>query len=128
MRVLLVEDNQDDVELMREGIRESGCEIQLSLAGNGKVALDWLRSNPLPKLVFLDLSLPVLNGLETLQEIQADPALRSLFVVVLTGSLSRRKHEQIKEMGPYPIHRKPLEKLDYLALTSRAISYWESVE
>ena len=80
-RVLLVEDNEADVRLTREALREAGDDVRLSAVGDGEQALAYLRREegfaeaPRPDLVLLDLNLPRKNGLEVLEEMRADEAL-----------------------------------------------------
>ena len=77
-RVLLVEDNEADVRLTREALREAGEDVRLSPVGDGEQALAYLRREagfseaPRPDLVLLDLNLPRKNGLEVLEEMRAD--------------------------------------------------------
>ena len=91
-RVLLVEDNDADVRLTREALREAGEDVRLSAVGDGEQALAYLRREagfaeaPRPDLVLLDLNLPRKNGLEVLDEMRADERLASIPVIVLTSS------------------------------------------
>jgi CheY-like chemotaxis protein len=52
---------------------------------NGRAALDWLRANPLPALILLDLMMPEMDGFEFLDEVRADAGLREVPIVVLTA-------------------------------------------
>ena len=91
-RVLLVEDNEADVRLTREALREAGEDVRLSAVGDGEQALAYLRREdgfaeaPRPDLVLLDLNLPKRDGLQVLEEVKADPDLRRIPIVVLTTS------------------------------------------
>ena len=95
-RVLLVEDNEADVRLTREALREAGEDVRLSAVGDGEQALAYLRREegfaeaPRPDLVLLDLNLPRKNGLEVLDEMRADEALAAIPVIMLTSSAARR--------------------------------------
>ena len=77
-RVLLVEDNEADVRLTREALREAGDGVRLSTVGDGEQALAFLRREegfteaPRPDLVLLDLNLPRKNGTEVLEEMRGD--------------------------------------------------------
>ncbi len=85
--VLLVEDNEADVILLREALREGGVDLDLTVAQDGEQAMAGLRDGDgLPDLVLLDLNLPRKDGREVLAEIKSDSALRSIPVVVLTTS------------------------------------------
>jgi two-component system, response regulator len=94
-RVLLVEDNPDDVALTLEAFRETNFSHQIEVVGDGAEALDFLfgtgkydgRDKRLaPLMILLDLNLPKVGGLEVLRRLRADPILKHVFVLVLTSS------------------------------------------
>jgi CheY-like chemotaxis protein len=90
--VLLVEDDPGDVVLVREAFEYNKVHNSLHVVSDGVEALDFLyRRNgnegvPRPDLVLLDLNLPRKDGREVLQEVKADPDLRTIPIVVLTTS------------------------------------------
>jgi CheY-like chemotaxis protein len=90
--VLLVEDDPGDVVLIREAFEFNKVHNALHVASDEVEALDFLyRRNgqeeaPRPDLVLLDLNLPRKDGREVLEEVKADPSLRTIPVVVLTTS------------------------------------------
>ncbi len=90
--VLVVEDNPGDVYLLQRAFSSSRMTFNLCLVSDGEEAMAFLRREwphsaaPRPDLVLLDLNLPKKSGREVLSELRADPLLRSLPVVVLTGS------------------------------------------
>jgi CheY-like chemotaxis protein len=87
IRILLVEDNPGDVALVERALRTWDTPANLLVAGSGELAIDHLRrARPLPSLALLDLNLPGLGGYEVLARIKLDPELRSLPVIVLSGS------------------------------------------
>ena len=88
-RVLLVEDNEADVVLLQEALREGGVDLDLSVALDGEQAMADLRgADELPDFVLLDLNLPRKDGREVLAEMKSDPALSEVPVIVLTTSQS----------------------------------------
>jgi CheY-like chemotaxis protein len=90
--ILLVEDNPLDVRLAQETLHGYKMQNAVHVVHDGREALRYLRAQGqykqrrLPDLVMLDLNLPEMDGLEVLEEMQSDPALESLPVVVLTGT------------------------------------------
>ncbi len=93
--ILLVEDNEDDVFLMKRALKQAGITNPLFVVEDGQQAVDYLSGTaefgnrqefPLPAIVFLDLKLPFKSGCEVLEWIRGQSVLRSLVVVVLTSS------------------------------------------
>jgi CheY-like chemotaxis protein len=94
LEVLLVEDDDGDVLMVREALAESERSSVLEVVDDGAKALAYLRKEEpygrasRPDLVLLDLNLPKVSGKEVLSEVKSDPALRQIPVVVLTTSQS----------------------------------------
>jgi len=90
--ILLVEDSPSDAVMTREALEHSKLINQLHIVEDGVLAMEFLRRRGRytearrPGLVLLDLNLPRKSGLEVLQEIKADPDLKTIPVVVLTTS------------------------------------------
>jgi CheY-like chemotaxis protein len=83
--ILIIEDQPDIREITADILRTEGYEVQT--AGNGAEALALLRTaERLPKLLILDLMMPVMSGIEFRREQLRDPRLAAIPVVVLTGS------------------------------------------
>jgi CheY-like chemotaxis protein len=106
--LLLVEDNPDDIFLMRRALLKSGLEFPVQIVTDGKQALEYLSGSgryadrqhfPNPTWVFLDLKLPYLNGFEVLEWIRSDAANRHLDVVILTSSPEERDRETATRLG-----------------------------
>ena len=132
-RVLLVEDNEADVRLTREALREAGENVRLSAVGDGEQALLYLRRQegyanvPRPDLVLLDLNLPRKNGLEVLDELRADPALAQLPVIVLTSSAARPDVEAAYACGADAFVVKPHELDAFMDLIGAIRTFWLEV-
>jgi CheY-like chemotaxis protein len=93
--ILLVEDNEDDVFLMKRALKEAAVTNPLHIVEDGQEAVDFLSGigsysdrarYPLPAVVFLDLKLPLKSGHDVLAWIRGQKELASLIVVVLTSS------------------------------------------
>ena len=92
-RILLVEDDPNDVELTLSALAENGLANEVFVARDGEEALDYLyrreayasREEGNPIVVLLDLKLPKVDGMEVLKRVKADPHLKSIPVVVLTS-------------------------------------------
>ena len=81
--VLIVDDDPDVRGVVKSAIEGAG--LQTAEVNNGRIALDWLKKNPMPSLVLLDLMMPEVDGFEFLERIRDDEKLAGLPVVVLTA-------------------------------------------
>jgi CheY-like chemotaxis protein len=90
--ILLVEDDRVDIMTVQRAMKKIDVSNPLYIARTGVEALGMLRGDgypriePMPSLILLDLNLPKMGGIEFLKELRADPALRTLQVIVLTSS------------------------------------------
>lgn len=106
--ILHVEDREEDVFLLRYAFKRAGIETPVEVVSDGKEAIDFLggtgkfagRSefNP-PCLVLLDLKLPQKMGLEVLEWIRSQPALRRLIVIILSSSIHEGDVQRAYELG-----------------------------
>lgn len=125
--ILLVEDNPDDAELTRIAFAEAGVDYRLQVVGDGVQALAYLRGSApadLPSLVLLDLNLPKLDGREVLEAIRAEPATRSLPVVVLTTSAEPFDVDKVYELGANSYIQKPVEFERFVDVVRQIGLYW----
>ncbi len=83
-RVLIVEDNVNEAQLLAEYLRMSGYEVYVT--PNGVGALDYLRQDNQPDFVLLDMNMPELGGPETIHRIRSEPALRGLKLFGVSGA------------------------------------------
>src|SRR3712207_3985705 len=96
--ILLVEDSPKDLELTLAALAKSQLANEVIVARDGAEALEYLyargpfqgRANGNPAVVLLDLKLPKVDGLEVLEKLKGDPALRNTPVVMLTSSREER--------------------------------------
>jgi two-component system, chemotaxis family, response regulator Rcp1 len=124
-RILLVEDNAGDAQLMRIAFAEALAEARLSVIADGETALDTLLAGGPPDLVLLDLNLPRLSGHEVLAGLRdaADPALRRVPVVVLSSSAAVHDVQRSYELGASHI-AKPADMDGLLAVAEAIARYW----
>lgn len=116
--ILVVEDDENDVLLIRRTLSNSGIPNPRHFVGSGEEVIDYLvaagryadrKRYPLPALVLLDLKLPGMDGFDILQWIRADPRFRDLPVVVLTSSKGIRDVTKAYRLGANSFLVKPLE-------------------
>lgn len=130
IRILLVEDNPGDVELMLESLHGQSGRYDLSVTRDGAEALDYLRQEgefadaPRPDLIFLDLNLPRVNGHEVLAAIKSDETLRSIPVVIITTSRADRDVSASYRLHANAYVTKPVDLRGFVQAIQRTASFW----
>lgn len=130
--ILLIEDDPRDVVFMRHAVEESGIKGALRVVGDGQAAIDYLSGkgdfanravSPLPGMIFLDLRLPVLSGVEVLRWIRSQPAFSKIVVIVVTGSREEMQMNEAYRVGANSIMIKPPTP-DKLIALARTFKLW----
>ena len=95
LNIALADDDEDDRMFFGEALEELALQVKFSLFENGQELLDFLNlpKTVLPKLVFLDLNMPIKNGLECLREIRQNSKLKDLSVAIYSTSSSEKDIE-----------------------------------
>jgi len=130
MKVLVVEDNPNDVTIIKRAMRKSDVKCELYFARDGAEALDALyqtgefADTPRPDLILLDLRLPKVGGLEVLAKVKEDERLRRIPVIVLTES--EREEDMVKayDSGAASYMTKPVDSKDFERLIQTVQDYW----
>lgn len=119
--VLLVEDDHVDVLIIRRVFRDLSLPYPLAVTSDGEAALEYLLSpgRTLPGLIFLDLNMPRMNGLEFLAAIKQHPDLKSIPVVILTTSDHEEDRRQAMELSADAYLIKTLDYVQFLAAIRR---------
>ena len=131
-RILLVEDNDDDIELTLHAFGRSRIANHITVVRDGEEALDYLLGRgafadvppPLPEVVLLDLKLPRVDGLEVLQQIRAAERTRRIPIVILTSSKEERDIVESYDRGANSFVRKPVDFLQFAAAAEHLGLYW----
>jgi len=131
--VLLVEDDPADVELTREGLKDSKMMVQLNTVDDGVKALQYLRGEApytdaaRPDLIILDLNLPRKDGREVLQELKKDEALKCIPVVILTTSQDAWDIQRCYEWGANCWITKPIGLKEFIKIVGTIQDFWFAV-
>ncbi|MBS1190961.1 MAG: response regulator receiver protein [Rhodocyclaceae bacterium] len=131
--VLLVEDNQGDVLLTREGFKRSSFPVNLHHVENGEDCLAFLKKEgafagvPTPDLILLDLNMPVMDGREVMKILVADPRFCHVPVVVLTTSANEQDVWEMYSLRCSTYIVKPLDFEEFQHIIQVIAEYWFSV-
>jgi CheY-like chemotaxis protein len=131
-RILLVEDDPDDAELIVNGLRRSNLGNEIDIVRDGVEALDYLhrrgsfagRTTPDPLLILLDLKMPRIDGHQVLQHIKTDPTLKQIPVVVLTSSAHERDVASGYDLGANAYVVKPVHFGDLIDAVAQIGLFW----
>jgi len=128
IEILLVEDNPGDVELFRRGLGAGKVSNRLTVAEYGADALAHLRGDlgetGRPQLIVLDLDLPDMSGLDILAALKADPGLRRIPVVVMTGSAAEADIVRSYELQASGYVIKPFDPAEFVRTVLVVQDYW----
>jgi CheY-like chemotaxis protein len=131
--VLIAEDDENDVELLRRSFRQAGLDVPIHVVMDGEACMAYLSglgkySNreeyPLPDLLLLDLKMPRMNGFEVLKWIREQPSLGALRVVVLTSSERIRDINLAYQLGANSFLTKPLNFVDFTNTIQAMYNFW----
>ncbi|HBJ85134.1 MAG TPA: two-component system response regulator [Verrucomicrobiales bacterium] len=133
IEILLVEDSPEDLELTCRALKNANLSNHIQIARDGAEALDFIfcegphaarRIEDTPKLIFLDLKLPKVDGLEVLQRIKGDPRTQHIPVVVLTSSKEQTDVVKSYALGVNSYIVKPVNFESFSRAVQELGMYW----
>ena len=131
--IMLAEDLEDDILLIRTAFRKGNILNPLQVVRDGEEAVAYLQGEgkyanrleyPLPDLLLLDLKMPRLDGFQVLRWIREQPGFQNLPVVVLTSSEQMRDVNEAYKLGANSFLVKPLEFDNFVETTRILRDYW----
>jgi CheY-like chemotaxis protein len=134
--ILLVEDDPNDVELVLRSLQRAGITNPVQVVSDGAAALDFLfaagpyahrAGSPRPRVVFLDLKLPRVGGLEVLRRLRADARTQSVPVVVFTSSREAADLAAAYPLGVNSYVVKPVDFGRFAAAVGQIATYWTTL-
>lgn len=131
LRVLLVEDDEVDIENVRRAFAENQPVPELTIARDGRQALDMLTSGQVSTdslMILLDLNMPRMTGIEFLRELRNSDTLKHLPVVILTTSDAERDKVGAYDLNVAGYILKPITLRDFITTLDTVESYWRLQE
>jgi CheY-like chemotaxis protein len=131
--ILLVDDDPDCRLLLRDAIAECKVSNAVFEVSNGREALEFLKRKgkhanaPRPGLIYLDLEMPGMDGQETLKQIKADPELRDIPVVMMTGVCDEAEMKRAAANGANSYTIKPANVEQFIRTVLASTNYWLTI-
>ena len=133
LKILLVEDNPDDIELTRIALKEGHIINEMEVIRDGEEALDYFQKNclspnalesDLPALILLDINLPKVDGIEILKYIKKTEKIKRIPVVMLTTSQRDEDIVSSYDLGVNSYIQKPVEFDKFIKTVATVQLYW----
>lgn len=133
--ILLAEDNANDAELTISALQSNRIANDIVVVRDGAEALDYLHrrgrysgvTGGRPALMLLDLKMPKVDGLEVLRHVRADPALKTLPVVILTSSREEQDLVTSYDLGVNAYVVKPVDFEAFIDAVNSVGAFWAVV-
>ncbi|MHC4113960.1 MAG: response regulator [Planctomycetota bacterium] len=124
--ILLVEDDEVDIMIIRRALRELEIDHEVAYCGDGEEALKYLLCciKELPCLILLDLNMPKMNGFEFLRVAKRDGRLKKIPIVVLTTSKAQENIAECFALGAAGYVVKPVNYEKFVEALRTLDSYW----
>lgn len=134
--LLLLEDSEEDIFLFRRAVTKLGRPVTLHAVGNGQQAQQYLNAEgqfadrsqfPLPAVIFADLQLPGMGGLQFLEWLRRTPEIRALPCVIYSGSANPSDVQAAYEIGVTSFIVKPIDFNDWVARLEVVLRFWMDI-
>lgn len=131
-KILLVEDNYNDIELTLEALSEENLGNRVDVVNDGVEAMEYLRGEgkfqnrekELPAVILLDIKMPRMDGMEVLRELKSDAELKIVPVVMLTSSREEPDLKKCYELGTNAYIVKPVNFKDFFEAVKQLGIFW----
>lgn len=135
--ILIAEDNEDDAELVRMALKKAGVVNPVHIVSNGADVLVYVKGEepysdrslfPFPRLLLVDIKMPVLNGLEVLRWLRAHPDCSVIPTLVMSASRLEADVQTAYKLGANAYLVKPTRFEQFVEIFKRLNDFWESCE
>ena len=131
-KILLVEDNYNDIELTLEALSEENLGNRVDVVNDGVEAMEFLRcegkfqnrKKEFPAVIILDIKMPRMDGIEVLRELKSDAELKIIPVVMLTSSREEPDLKKCYELGTNAYIVKPVNFKDFFEAVKQLGIFW----
>ncbi len=133
IKILFVEDNEGDIVLTLEALKEAKVSNKINIVKNGEEALQYLRKEgrykdaETPGLILLDINLPKINGREVLAEIKKDKVLMVIPVIILTTSESEKDIMESYQHHANCYITKPVDFKKFIEVIQMIKDFWITI-
>ncbi|RFS13325.1 response regulator [Emticicia sp. C21] len=121
IKILLAEDDLDDQFIFSDTIKQLSTSIELTIVNDGQGVLDVMRSNNnfIPHIIFLDVNMPKMNGIECLIQIRRNKILKNTPCIILTTSTAPKDIEETYNHGANLYFEKPIGYTDFVKMFNK---------
>ena len=136
VEILLVEDNPHDLELTLRALRKGNLANHITAVRDGAAALDFIFARGeyanrnlehSPRVIFLDLKLPKVDGIDVLRAVKSDERTKKIPIVIITSSAEERDRVASYELGVNSYVVKPIEFDEFMKTITELGFYWLAV-
>jgi len=124
--ILVVDDDKEDHLILEEYFRSVGVENRVHYVSNGKLALEYLEANgrnSLPRLVIMDLNMPIMNGTQALMHMKQSFKLKNVPVIIFSTSENETEKRKCLSLGAVDYVVKPVTYEEGLSMVSKFASF-----
>ncbi|WP_018613211.1 response regulator [Segetibacter koreensis] len=115
--ILIVDDDPEDIEMLKESLTKTCSDLNFILVNNGSNLLDILQTTTPPDLIILDINMPVMDGKECLKVIKSNPLMKAVPIMMYSTSTNKKDIEAcyLLEADYYVIKPRCMEELNQLS-------------
>lgn len=129
VEILVIEDDKNDQEFIKIGLEKNNLVPKLQILCDGEAACEFIKNYrkekyPILKVIFLDLKLPKVSGLEVLKKLKASKKTRSIPVVILSSSEQEADIREAYDLGVNSFLTKPLDFQKFKSVIDVSGFYW----